>query len=171
MVNATIESEPVTQGTIHNKQGQRRSARLARNYEDGQVHLTYRGNPYTLTKEGSVQYGTDRTYVEGQAHFSVSTIQQAFADGIAHINVSDGDSLKIPRRNQRTRSRSCPFKQLSLKAGLKHFGKKGEEAVSSELTQMHAMATYEPVAPETLSQQQRRDALRSLAFITEKRDG
>ena len=33
------------------------------------------------------------------------------------------------------------------------------------------MATYEPVAPETLSQQQKRDALRSLAFITEKRDG
>jgi hypothetical protein len=48
------------------------------------------------------------------------------------------------------------LQQFSLKAGLRHFGKKGEEAVSSELTQMHAMATYEPVAPETLSQQQKR---------------
>ena len=57
VVNATIaEPEPVIKGTIHNKLGHRRSARLARNNEDGQVHLTYCGNPYTLTKEGSVQY-------------------------------------------------------------------------------------------------------------------
>ena len=57
------------------------------------------------------------------------------------------------------------LQQFSLKAGLKHFGKKGEEAVSSELTQMHAMAMYEHVAPETLSQQQKKDALRSLSLI------
>ena len=95
VVNATLESQPVIEGTIHNEQGQRRSARLARNYENGQVHLTYRGNPYTLTEEGSVQYGTDSTYVEGQAHFSVSTIQQAFADGVTLINVSEGDSLEM----------------------------------------------------------------------------
>jgi hypothetical protein len=42
-----------------------------------------------------VQYGTDSTYVEGQAHFSVSTIQQAFEDGVTHINVSDGNSLEM----------------------------------------------------------------------------
>ena len=63
------------------------------------------------------------------------------------------------------------LQQFSLKAGLKHFGKKDEEAVTSELTQMHEMATYKPVAPETLSQQQKNNALRSLIFLTEKQDG
>ena len=61
--------------------------------------------------------------------------------------------------------------QFSLKAGLKHFGKKGEEAVTSELTQMHEMTTYKPVDPETLSQEQKNNALNLLIFLTEKRDG
>ena len=102
--------------------------------------------PYTLTEEGSVQYGTDSTYIEGQAHFSISTIQQAFADGVAHINVSDGDSIEMTQEEIYKHVVGVALlQQFSLKAGLKHFGKKSEEAVSSELTQMHAMTTYEPV--------------------------
>jgi hypothetical protein len=153
VVNATIaDPEPVIKGTIHNELGHQRSARLARNYKDGQVHLTYCGNPYTLTEEGSVQYCTDSTYVEGQVHFFVSTIQQAFEDGVTHINVSDGDSLKMTQ--EKINAHICGvalLQQFSLKAGLKHFGKKDEEGVTSELTQMHKMAMYEPVEPETLS--------------------
>ena len=33
------------------------------------------------------------------------------------------------------------IQQFSLKADLKHFGKKGKEAVTSELTQMHDLYT------------------------------
>ena len=75
--------------------GQRRSARLARNTVDGRVHLTYRGNLYIRNPKGSVQYNTGDTYIEGQAHFSVSSLQQAFQEGMTHINVFEGDSLKM----------------------------------------------------------------------------
>ena len=56
------------------------------------------------------------------------------------------------------------LQQFSIKAGLKHFGKKGEEAVTSELTQMHDMQTYIPVDPETMTPQQKLEALNMLSF-------
>ena len=78
-------------GTISDTSGQRRSARLARNTVDGRVHLTYRGQPYILSPQGSLQYDTGDSYVEGQAHFSVSSLQQAFLEGVTHINMTEGD--------------------------------------------------------------------------------
>ena len=59
----------------------------------------------------------------------------------------------------------------AVKAGLRHFGKKGKEAVTSELTQMHDMHTYEPIDPENMTEQQKSEALNSLIFPTEKHNG
>ena len=60
---------------------------------------------------------------------------------------------------------------LSIRAGLKKFGSKGEKAVSNELTQLHTMSTYYPVDPTTLTKKQKLDALNSLMFLIEKRNG
>ncbi len=93
-MNADVIVPAKPLGTVQNTSGQRRSARLARNTVDGQVHLTYHGNPYILNPKGSVQYDIGDTYVEGQAHFSVSSLQQAFQEGVTHINVTEETQLR-----------------------------------------------------------------------------
>ena len=60
---------------------------------------------------------------------------------------------------------------LSIRAGLKKFGSKGEKAVSNDLTQLHTMSTYYPVDPTTLTKKQNLDALNSLMFLIEKQNG
>lgn len=61
--------------------------------------------------------------------------------------------------------------QFSLQQGMKFFGKKGKEAAMSKLTQLHDMQTYHPVRAHELTRQQRIDALSSLIFLMQKRDG
>ena len=51
------------------------------------------------------------------------------------------------------------------------FGEKDDTPVTTELTQIHDMETYEPVEPKTMTYEDRKKALASLLFITEKRNG
>ena len=60
--------------------------------------------------------------------------------------------------------------QYSIKAGLKKFGIKGEEAVSKEIKQLHDMLTFYLVFEASLTKQQKQDAVASLMFLKEKRD-
>ena len=60
---------------------------------------------------------------------------------------------------------------FSIRSGLKKFGSKGDKAVSNELTQLHTMSTYYPVDPKTITKQHKLDALNSLMFLIEKRNG
>ena len=60
---------------------------------------------------------------------------------------------------------------FSARAGLKRFDDRGEKAVSKELNQLHNMQTYDPVDPKDLTKNQRMDALNSLMFLIEKRNG
>ena len=60
---------------------------------------------------------------------------------------------------------------FSVKSGLKRFGDQGEKSVIKELTQLHNMHTYELVDPKKLSNKQIMDALNSLIFFIEERNG
>ena len=61
---------------------------------------------------------------------------------MTHINVTEGDSLEMTQEEINSHIVGVTMlQQFSLKAGLKHFGKKGEKAVASELTQIHNMQT------------------------------
>jgi hypothetical protein len=62
-------------------------------------------------------------------------------------------------------------KQYGLKAGLKKFAERGNEALMKELRQFHILRCFTPKNPQTLSRQDRQDALASLMFLTEKRSG
>ena len=64
-----------------------------------------------------------------------------------------------------------PKKHYGLKAGLKHFGSRGSTAVTRELSQLHTMNCFRPCDPHTLTRTERRNALTSLMFLTEKRSG
>ena len=58
-----------------------------------------------------------------------------------------------------------------LKKGIKLFGDKAEAATATELRAIHDMGTYEPLDASKLTREDKRDALESLLFITEKKDG
>jgi len=63
------------------------------------------------------------------------------------------------------------MRQMSVKAGLRKFGQKGNDAVSKELQQLHDRKAMVPVRKENMNAEDRKRALRYLMFIKEKRDG
>jgi hypothetical protein len=58
----------------------------------------------------------------------------------------------------------------SMGAGIKKFKERGEAGVTKELTQMHDMDVFRPVARELLTKEERTKALSSLMFLKEKWD-
>ncbi len=61
--------------------------------------------------------------------------------------------------------------QYSVKKGIQLFGDRGKQSATSELQQLHNMATFIPVHAHELTREQRKQALASLMFMTEKRCG
>ena len=61
--------------------------------------------------------------------------------------------------------------QYNLKPGLKKFGIRGKATAMKELTSLHVMDTWTPMAAHELSREQRMRALSSLLFLKEKRTG
>jgi hypothetical protein len=61
--------------------------------------------------------------------------------------------------------------QFNLKAGLQKFGKKGASAAMKELTQLHIIDMLRAMDSSKLSQEERMQALSSLLFLKEKRNG
>jgi hypothetical protein len=61
--------------------------------------------------------------------------------------------------------------QYGLEAGLKHFGERGETAVSKDLAQFNVYDVFEPLYADKLSDKDKSKALTSLIFLKEKRDG
>jgi hypothetical protein len=55
--------------------------------------------------------------------------------------------------------------QLSMKAGLKKFGKQGEEAATKELSQLHLRDTFEPIDPKQFSPEERKSVMESHMFL------
>jgi hypothetical protein len=58
--------------------------------------------------------------------------------------------------------------QLSMKAGLKQFGKHGEDAVSKELNQLHLRDTFQPIDPKKLSAEERKTSWNPICFLKKK---
>jgi hypothetical protein len=61
--------------------------------------------------------------------------------------------------------------QMSMKKGLKHFQKKGVEALLAEMSQLHYRNTIKPVFADSMTREQKLQALRYLMFLKEKRCG
>ena len=60
--------------------------------------------------------------------------------------------------------------QLSMKAGMRQWGNKGQNAVSKEMSQLHMRDNFEPINPKTLNEQEYDQVLKSHLFLKEKRD-
>ena len=61
--------------------------------------------------------------------------------------------------------------QMTAKAGIRKHGKAAEAALMTEFAQLEDLSVYEPVAPASLTKQQRKAALRAINLIKAKRDG
>ena len=61
--------------------------------------------------------------------------------------------------------------QYNLNQGIKLFGARAEETVEKELRQINNLETYIPKMASELTWEEKRKALESLLFITEKRNG
>jgi hypothetical protein len=61
--------------------------------------------------------------------------------------------------------------QYSMKAGIKKFGDRGVDAAYAEMEQLHLRDTFKPVLPSGLNREEQKQALESLLFLKEKRDG
>ena len=97
-------------------------------------------------------------------------------DGVAHISFEKEGSVASPTAMSEEESDSHVVgitlaQQHSLKKGLKLFGDAGDQAVEKELSSIHNMDTHEPLNAKDLSCEDRQEALESLLFLTEKRDG
>ena len=63
------------------------------------------------------------------------------------------------------------IQKYNTKTGFKLFVDKGEKAVTKRLTQIHNMETSVSMYSTKLTKQERVEALLSLKFLVEKRDG
>jgi hypothetical protein len=59
----------------------------------------------------------------------------------------------------------------SINRGIKKFGSEGAEAVQSEMNQLHGRGCFKPVHINDYEPKMRRNAMESIMFLTEKRDG
>jgi hypothetical protein len=59
----------------------------------------------------------------------------------------------------------------SLMKGIKKFGTVGEEAVFAEIKQLHDRECFRPIHANDMTPEMRRQAMESIMFLTEKRDG
>ena len=57
-----------------------------------------------------------------------------------------------------------------LNKGLKKCGKRGEDAVLKEITQLHDRACFEPIEVEDVTAEEKQQVQIALTCITEKRD-
>jgi len=59
----------------------------------------------------------------------------------------------------------------SLKKAIKKFGKKAEQSATKEMKQLHDRVCFKPINPTEMTADERKKAMESLIFLTEKRDG
>ena len=96
-----------------------------------------------------------------------STLHPIDEDTLATVCVH----IMVQYANKMSTKMVKPKTTFSLASGLKRFGERGEAAVTKELSQFNVLNAFTPLDASTLTYDQRKHALASLIFLTEKRDG
>ncbi len=100
----------------------------------------------------------------GQRHATIH-------DGLMFFSADDlSDAKPVPEEDREEYVLGIALMHYSMGAGIKNFKERGEAGVTKELTQMHDMDMFRPVARELLTKDERTKALSSLMFLKEKRD-
>ena len=101
-------------------------------------------------------------------HVQTQTQIQQYDDTKAYIG-----ALSIHRINQMSKKigETGLAQTYSLQKGLKVFGEKGSKAAYKEMKQLHDRICFRPINPSKMTTNERKKAMESLIFLTEKRDG
>ena len=94
--------------------------------------------------------------------------------GVLNLETDEGEPVfsEIPEEDCETQVLGVLLAQhYNMKKAKELFGDRSDEAVMRELSQIHAYETYEPQFASSLTWEQKKEALNSLLFVTEKRDG
>ena len=94
--------------------------------------------------------------------------------GVINLQFDNNDTSPPKMREAHTDAHIIGFilvQQYGIKKGIELFVEKSDAAVVKELTQIHELETYEPIMASDLSWEEKKKALESLLFITEKRNG
>ena len=142
-----VVTEPETLG--HGKRIRKKPTNLipsmgGKRYDEGVIHLTYRGAKFKMDH------------------------------GVIHLNLGDseaGPALMSEFEVDEHILGVILVQQFNLKKGLGLFGNKAEVATLKELKQIHDMGTYVLLKASKMSRKDKMQALSSLMFIVEKRDG
>jgi hypothetical protein len=83
------------------------------------------------------------------------------------------DALRQEEKHKKKQKKKYKPKagQYSLEARLKHFGERGETAVSNELKQFNVYDVFKPLYANKLFNEEKLKALTLLIFLKEKQDG
>ena len=97
----------------------------------------------------------------GQTHYEIN-----------NLATQGKPTTTLEYSTEETKVLAMIFAQVySLNAGLKKFGAKGKAAAYVEMKQLHDRTCWKPVHIKDLTPAQRKKAMESLIFLTEKRDG
>ncbi len=92
-------------------------------------------------------------------------------DRLMFFSADDLSNAKpVPEEDREEYALGIVLVHYSMGAGIKKFKERGEAGVTKELTQMHDMDVFRPVARELLTKKERTKAISSLMFLKEKRD-
>jgi hypothetical protein len=92
-------------------------------------------------------------------------------DGLMLFSADNLSNAKpVPEEDREEHALGIALVHFSMGAGINMFKEKGEAGVTKELTQMHDMDMFRPVARDLLTKEERTKALSLLMFLKEKRD-
>ena len=128
----------------------RRSTRETRSPVD--YKPTFEGQKYqhlhVQTEDNTVHYDSVRATVAAMAIHKLNLMQaKANKQGVSLVET------------------------YSLKKGLKKFGKRAEQSETKEMKQLHNRVCFRPINPTEMTADERKKAMESLIFLTEKKDG
>ena len=91
-------------------------------------------------------------------------------DGVMFLSAQDMiDAKPMTEEDRDEFALGVALNTYGLRAGMKKFGDRGEKSVRKELTQMHDLTVYVPVEADSLTEDQKTKAVKSLLMIKEKR--
>jgi hypothetical protein len=120
---------------------------------------------YTTMNEEEERFTHQNDSVaDGSMHIGEDALE-----AVAHyIMMHYAEKERIVKRKKKYKPKEG---QYGLNVGLRKFGEKGEAAVTKELDQFNNYDVFEPLFARDLSQKEKDEALSSLIFLKEKRNG
>ena len=94
--------------------------------------------------------------------------------GVLHLQTDEGEPIYSKMSEEDCKAHVMGVlmaEHYSMKKAKELFGDRSDDAVMKELRQIHSFKTYEPLKASNLTWEEKKEALNSLLFVTEKRNG